>query len=74
VSIGRALLARTPADKRDDTIFDIVHQLNRGAELLVSPEERREVAGLNLIAASAPGRPPPMSRRSLFQLRRRATS
>jgi PAS domain S-box-containing protein len=50
LSIGRALLARTPADKRDDTIFDIVHQLNRGAALLVSPEERREVAGLNLIA------------------------
>src|SRR6267143_409868 len=50
VSIGRALLARTPADKRDDTIFDIVHQLSRGAELLVSAEERREVAGLNLIA------------------------
>ena len=50
LSIGRALLARTPADKRDATIFDIVHQLNRGAALLVSPEERREVAGLNLIA------------------------
>src|SRR5438270_3665212 len=50
LGIGRALLARAPADKRDDAIFDIVHQLNRGAALLVSPEERREVAGLNLIA------------------------
>ena len=50
LSIGRALLAHTPADKRDDTIFDLVHQFNRGAALLVSPEERREVAGLNLIA------------------------
>jgi len=50
LSIGRALVARTPAEKRDEAIFDIVHQLNRGAALLVSPEERREVAGLNLIA------------------------
>jgi len=41
LSIGRALLARTPADKRDATIFDIVHQLNRGAALLC----RRRSAG-----------------------------
>jgi PAS domain S-box-containing protein len=50
LSLGRTLLARTPAEKRDDTIFDIVHQLNRGATLLASPEERLEVAGLDLIA------------------------
>jgi PAS domain S-box-containing protein len=50
LSIGRAFLARTPVEKRDDAIFDIVHQLNRGATLIASPEERREVAGLNLIA------------------------
>src|SRR5207253_5578510 len=50
LGIGRALVARTPPEKRDEATFDIVHQLNCGAALLVSPEERREVAGLNLIA------------------------
>ena len=50
LNIGRALVARAPAEKRDEAVFDIVHQLNRGAALLVSPEECREVAGLNLIA------------------------
>jgi PAS domain S-box-containing protein len=51
LGIGRLLAERTPAGpKRDEAIFEIVNQLNRGAHLIVSDEERREVAALNLIA------------------------
>ena len=32
--IGRLLLAHAPADKREAILFDIVNQLNRGAELI----------------------------------------
>ncbi|MBV8473430.1 MAG: PAS domain S-box protein, partial [Hyphomicrobiales bacterium] len=48
--LGRLLAARTPPDKRDEAIFDRVHHLNRGAGLIVSPGEREQLAGLNLIA------------------------
>src|SRR5262249_56727474 len=48
--IGRLLLLHTPADKRDETIFEIVNQLNRGAALIASREEREQLAGLDLIA------------------------
>ena len=48
--IGRALLAHTPPGEREDVIFDIVHQLNRGAALISSREEREQLAELNLIA------------------------
>jgi PAS domain S-box-containing protein len=48
--IGRLLHAHIPAEKRDEYIFEIVNQLNRGAELIPSEDERVEVAELNLIA------------------------
>ena len=48
--IGRLLVRRTPTEKREEAVFDIVNQLNRGAALIVSPEEREKLAELNLIA------------------------
>jgi PAS domain S-box-containing protein len=48
--IGRKLLAHTPPEKRDETIFDIVNQLNRAAALIKAPEGRVELAELNLTA------------------------
>src|SRR5271170_4029285 len=48
--IGRLLHAHTPPEQREEAVFEIVNQLNRGAELIVSEEERFQVAELNLIA------------------------
>ena len=48
--IGRLLADHTPPAKRDEAIFEIVNQLNRGSHLIVSVEERERVADLNLIA------------------------
>jgi PAS domain S-box-containing protein len=48
--IGRLLAGQTPAEKLKDGIFEIVNQLNRGAALISSQQERERVAELNLIA------------------------
>jgi len=48
--IGRLIVAHTPAEKRDEAIFEIVNQLNRGATLITSPDEREQLAELNLVA------------------------
>jgi len=48
--LGMLLAEHTPAEKREEAIFEIVNQLNRGSHLIASVEERENVAGLNLIA------------------------
>jgi PAS domain S-box-containing protein len=49
--IGRCLLDQTPPAKREEAIFEIVNQLNQGAHLLTSTQDREELAALNLTAA-----------------------
>jgi PAS domain S-box-containing protein len=49
--IGRLFAAHTAAENREEAIFEIVNQLNRGAALVTSGEEREQLAELNLIAA-----------------------
>jgi PAS domain S-box-containing protein len=48
--IGRLLAVHTSAEKRDESIFEIVNQLNRGATLITSLDEREQLAELNLLA------------------------
>jgi len=48
--IGRLLTAHTPAEKRDEVIFEIVNQLDRAIPLIGSRAERDQLAELNLIA------------------------
>src|SRR5262245_10897889 len=48
--IGRLLAACILPEKREEAIFEIVNQLNRGSHLITSTEERRCLAEFNLIA------------------------
>src|SRR5712664_3460810 len=48
--IGRLLAAHTRAEKREEAIFEIVNQLNRGAALITSRDECEQFAELNLLA------------------------
>ncbi|XXT20206.1 AAA family ATPase [Sorangium sp. So ce429] len=48
--IGRLMLRRYGAERREENLFEIVSHLNAGAAHVVDPEERRELAALNLSA------------------------
>jgi PAS domain S-box-containing protein len=48
--IGRALLERMTADELAEHLFDVANQLNRGAALLVDPDEKAQVATIDLRA------------------------
>jgi PAS domain S-box-containing protein len=48
--IGRILLSHISSGRQEDAIFEIVNQLNRGASLINSLDERDQLAKLNLIA------------------------
>src|SRR5471032_3503559 len=48
--IGMVMASRTAPDKLEEGIFEIVNQLNRGADLIATIAERERVAQLNLIA------------------------
>lgn len=49
--IGRVLLSLTPESDLAERIFEIVNQLDRGAEVIVARDERLRAAELNLLAA-----------------------
>ncbi|MEM5440374.1 AAA family ATPase [Paraburkholderia diazotrophica] len=48
--IGRLLATQNSPEKREQAIFDIVSQLNRGTALMDDQEERDQLAAFNLIA------------------------
>jgi len=50
LAIGRILRDGTAPDAITEHIFQIASQLNRGVDLIGSPEEREQLAELNLIA------------------------
>ncbi|MEK7991922.1 MAG: ATP-binding sensor histidine kinase [Thiotrichaceae bacterium] len=47
--IGRLLLENTPVTKRDEKLFDIVNQLNLATDLIVTFNEKEQLAQLNLV-------------------------
>jgi PAS domain S-box-containing protein len=49
--IGRLLTANIPQEKREESIFEIVNQLNRGAILITDELERGQLLELNLLAS-----------------------
>src|SRR6516225_2839822 len=48
--IGRLLAAHTSPNEREEGIFEIVNQLNRGSALISSRDEKEQLAEFNLIA------------------------
>ncbi|NEO86076.1 MAG: AAA family ATPase [Spirulina sp. SIO3F2] len=49
--LGRLLLAQLDPEDRAAHIFELVGQLNQGIDLISAPEERQELAQLNLLAS-----------------------
>ena len=50
LAIGRRLAARMPPSAIEESVFEIVGQLNRGSVLISAGKEREQLAELNLIA------------------------
>jgi PAS domain S-box-containing protein len=48
--IGRLLAVRASPQEREERVFDIVNQLNRGVALITSQDERDQLADFNLTA------------------------
>ena len=48
--IGRVLMTSLVADDMAEQLFDVVNQLNHGSALLIDPDEKAQVAELNLRA------------------------
>ncbi|WP_260955880.1 trifunctional serine/threonine-protein kinase/ATP-binding protein/sensor histidine kinase [Pseudomonas citri] len=48
--IGRLLAVQTPGQGREEAIFEVVGQLNRGTALITDQVEREQLAEFNLIA------------------------
>jgi len=48
--LGRLLATHIPPDKREEAIFEVVAQFDRGVELIASRDEREQLAELNLVA------------------------
>jgi PAS domain S-box-containing protein len=48
--IGRALLAGMPADQLAEHLFDVANQFNRSATRLINPDEKAQVASIELRA------------------------
>ena len=51
LTIGRLLLADTPAEKIEESVFNIVSQFSLGDTTLLDANEKIKLAGLNLLAA-----------------------
>jgi predicted ATPase len=50
LQIGRNLLEKTSLEQQTDWLFVIMDHLNQGIELILDPDERIEIARLNLMA------------------------
>jgi PAS domain S-box-containing protein len=48
--VGRLLWAHVMPERREESVFEIVNQLNRGAALITSQDERERLAEFNLVA------------------------
>ncbi len=50
LKIGRLLFKNTSANDLEDQVFELASHMNQGASLLFDPEERYQVAQINLLA------------------------
>ena len=50
LAAGRLLMAHLDAAELDGSVFDVVHQLNRGAHLVTDEQEKRQICRLNAVA------------------------